>query len=55
MVTINTSAVLVASLNLCKNSCSPIYWSQVGVVTLSLWMMASSDVNYDGRMYPQVP
>ena len=21
------------------------------MVTLSLWMMASSDVNYDGRMY----
>ena len=25
------------------------------VVTLSLWMMASSDVNYDGRMYTEVP
>ena len=25
------------------------------MVTLSLWMMASFDVNYDGRMYPQVP
>ena len=24
------------------------------MVTLSLWMRASSDVNYDGRMYPQV-
>ena len=26
VVTINTSAVLVASLNLWTNSCSPIYW-----------------------------
>ena len=25
------------------------------MVTLSMWMMASSDVNYDGRVYPQVP
>ena len=25
------------------------------MVTLSLWMMASSGVNYDGRMHPQVP
>ena len=24
------------------------------MVTLSLWMMASSDVNYDGRMYPHL-
>ena len=25
------------------------------MVTLSLWMRASFDVNYDGRMYSQVP
>ena len=35
-----------------KKCCSPVYWSEVGVV--SLWMISSSDVNYDGRMYPQV-